>query len=79
MRLMATELYGADYMGSGHPWQRLSNVELGPGGSTNAPATLSPSPPYKGEGVQSRECLAAVQEICRPQWATIKRHTALGM
>lgn len=49
MRLTATELYGAAHMGSGHPWQRLNNVELGPGGSTNAPATLSPFPPYKVE------------------------------
>lgn len=42
MRLTATELHGADHMGSGHQQQRLSNKELGPGGSTNAPATLSP-------------------------------------
>lgn len=29
-------------------------------------------------GTEDSECLAAVQEICRPQWATIKSQPALG-
>lgn len=55
MRLTATELYGADHMGSGHQWQRVSKMELGPVGSTNVPATLSPFLLYNfgipGQGV----------------------------
>lgn len=55
MRLTATELCGADHMETGHQWQRLNNMELDPGGSTNAPATPSPFRPYKigipGQGV----------------------------
>lgn len=78
MRLTATELYGFDHMVSGSQWQGLSCMQLDLGGSVNALATAVHFFPTALRS-QDIECLAAVQEICRPQWTTIKSLTALGM